>query len=80
MAPLAEPAAAVPCSAPAAAVYDDLVGPRRAPPDPDTDPPTLAYPPADEPRTGGSPWASPPGAGATDATVRGIADGRLADS
>jgi len=40
----------------------DLFGPR---PDayPDTSPPTLAYPPADTemPRTGGSPWSSPPG-------------------
>lgn len=42
-------------------VYNDLVGP-PAPTDPDTDPPTLAYPPADEPRAGGSPWATPPGA------------------
>ena len=32
-------------------VYNDLVGP-PAPTDPDTDPPTLAYPPADEPRAG----------------------------
>ena len=38
-------------------VYNDLVGP----PDPDTEPPTLAYPPIEEPRTGGSPWATPPG-------------------
>lgn len=41
-------------------VYNDLVGP-PAHPDPDTEPPTLAYPPIEEPRAGGSPWATPPG-------------------
>jgi hypothetical protein len=54
------PAAVAAAPAPTAEpVYSDLFGP--APSDPDAEPPTLAYPPADQPRTGGSPWASPPG-------------------
>jgi hypothetical protein len=47
---------AVPTAQP---VYGDLLGP-PPPPDPDTHPPTLAYPEPDLPRAGGSPWASPP--------------------
>jgi hypothetical protein len=43
-------------------VYSDLLTPPPRPSDPDTEPPTLAYPPPDDPRAGGSPWASPPGA------------------
>jgi hypothetical protein len=40
----------------------DLFAPRPSPADPypDSSPPTLAYPPFDQPRTPGSPWSSPP--------------------
>jgi hypothetical protein len=58
------PLAAVPAGSghPVDDTDPDLFAPRHDP-YPDTTPPTLAYPPADTevPRTGGSPWSSPPG-------------------